>query len=121
MSNKDVCVKACTGSGKTLAFVVPLIQTLQKIMESTLSTFDAEASETAFAKKDVIALLLAPSRELAMQTSKVLGLFMSVLAPHMNFCYFIGGDKLEYDLERIEEKGANIVIATPGRLYDLVC
>ena len=46
---------------------------------------------------------------------------MSILAPHMNFCYFIGGDKLDYDLERIEEKGANIVIATPGRLYDLVC
>lgn len=46
---------------------------------------------------------------------------MSILAPHMNFCYFIGGDKLDYDLERIEDKGANIVIATPGRLYDLVC
>jgi len=35
-------------------------------------------------------------------------------------CYFIGGDKFEYDLERIDTKGANIVIATPGRIFDLV-
>ena len=31
----------------------------------------------------------------------------------------IGGDKIEYDVERIEEKGANVVVATTGRLYDL--
>jgi len=31
-SNKDVCVKACTGSGKTLAFVVPIVQTLLKLL-----------------------------------------------------------------------------------------
>lgn len=35
-------------------------------------------------------------------------------------CYFIGGDKFEYDLERISEKGANIVVATPGRIHDLI-
>jgi len=121
LSNKDVCVKACTGSGKTLSFVVPLIQTLQKVMNERVAVFDPEAQDSVFAKDEVIALLLAPSRELAMQTSKVLGVLMPVLAPHMNFCYFIGGDKLDYDLERIEEKGANVVIATPGRLYDLVC
>ena len=67
-------------------------------MKSTLSNFDAEATEKPFANNDVLALLLAPSRELAMQTAKVLSLFVPVLAPHMNFCYFIGGDKLEYDL-----------------------
>jgi len=35
-------------------------------------------------------------------------------------CYFIGGDKIEYDVERIETKGANIVVATPGRIFDLI-
>ena len=73
-----------------------------------------------FANNDVLALLIAPSRELAMQTTKVLATFMPILAPNLNFCYFIGGDKVEYDLERINEKGANIVVGTPGRLYDLV-
>jgi ATP-dependent RNA helicase DDX55/SPB4 len=38
----------------------------------------------------------------------------------LSMCYFIGGDKAEYDLQRIKEKGANIVVATPGRIYDLI-
>ena len=54
-----------------------------------------------------------------MQTAKVIGAFMPVV-PQLSFCYFIGGDKVEYDLERIEERGANVVVATPGRLYDLI-
>jgi ATP-dependent RNA helicase DDX55/SPB4 len=118
LTNKDVCVKACTGSGKTLAFVIPIIQTLQNLL---VSAAKEEGDQTKlFANNDVLALLIAPSRELAMQTTKVLATFMPILAPHLNFCYFIGGDKLEYDLERINEKGANVVVGTPGRLYDLV-
>ena len=39
--------------------------------------------------------------------------------PHLNFCYLIGGNKLDYDLQRIREKGANLVVATIGRLFDL--
>ena len=38
----------------------------------------------------------------------------------MGACYFIGGDKLDYDLQRIQTKGANIVVGTPGRIFDLV-
>ena len=41
------------------------------------------------------------------------------LLPGLNFSYLIGGDKIEYDLQRIKEKGANLVVATIGRLYDL--
>lgn len=37
-----------------------------------------------------------------------------------NFSYFIGGDKLEFDLQRIQKRGANVVVATPGRLFDLI-
>ena len=56
LSNKDVCVKACTGSGKTLAFVVPLIQMAMKLCQ-----------ERKLRNDETIALILAPSRELAMQ------------------------------------------------------
>lgn len=69
-------------------------------------------------KDQVITLLLAPSRELAMQIMVVLKEFEH-LVPELNFCYLIGGDKVDYDLQRIREKGANIVVATVGRLYDL--
>ena len=44
----------------------------------------------------------------------------AAIAYWVNFSYFIGGDKLDYDLQRIQKKGANVVVATPGRLFDLV-
>lgn len=53
-----------------------------------------------------------------MQTMAVLRQFEHLL-PQLNFCYLIGGNKLEFDLQRIREKGANVVVATAGRLYDL--
>jgi ATP-dependent RNA helicase DDX55/SPB4 len=117
LSNKDVCVKACTGSGKTLAFVVPLISKLYKL--ATEPGFD-EAQ-----KNQVLGLLMAPSRELAIQIFEVLKEFESVFQQEngeslLKMCYFIGGDKAEYDLQRIESKGANIVVATPGRIFDLM-
>ena len=93
LSNKDVCVKACTGSGKTLAFVVPLVSKLLKIVEAKLnearqsrceeakqqldeatgspaepqrsgSTPEQAFIETDIQNDHVLALLMAPSREL---------------------------------------------------------
>jgi len=61
MQNKDVCVKACTGSGKTLAFLVPLLHKLY-----------STPSDHQPAKNEVLGLILAPSRELALQIHKVL-------------------------------------------------
>ena len=126
LSNKDVCVKACTGSGKTLAFGIPLIQTLLNFCQQNATKPDSddegEVAEDGkvlkIGKNQVISLLLAPSRELAMQIMTVLKQFEHIV-PQLNFCYLIGGDKLEYDLQRIREKGANLVVATIGRLYDL--
>ena len=66
----------------------------------------------------MVGLLLAPSRELVQQTMSVLKHFESVL-PELQFCYLIGGDKIEYDIERIAQRGANVIVATVGRLYDL--
>ena len=63
--------------------------------------------------------MVAPSRELAKQTAEILQKFQDVV-PHMNFCYLIGGERLENDMSRVEQKGANVVVATPGRLFDLV-
>ena len=129
LSNKDVCVKACTGSGKTLAFGIPLIETLLKFVEQNSVTPDSDDENDGEERKEgekvlkirkdqVISLLMAPSRELAMQIMTVLKEFEHIV-PQMKFCYLIGGDKLEYDLQRIREKGANLIVATVGRLYDL--
>ena len=129
LSNKDVCVKACTGSGKTLAFGIPVIQTLLKFCAELRAEHAANNDDgddnlkgddapVMVGKDQVIALLLAPSRELAIQIMAVLKKFEKLL-PSLNFCYLIGGDKIDYDLQRIREKGANLVVATIGRLYDL--
>ncbi len=66
LTNKDVCVKACTGSGKTLAFCVPLLQTLLNLVQKF------EEDGVSVQKNEVLALIVAPSRELAKQTSEVI-------------------------------------------------
>lgn len=73
---------------------------------------------------------MAPSRELAVQIFQVLKLFQSLFSTRdketneirngLNMCYFIGGDKPEYDMQRINQQGANIVVTTPGRINDLI-
>lgn len=63
---------------------------------------------------------MAPSRELAIQIFEVLKYFEDLFEGTIKISYFIGGDKPEYDIQRINEKGANIVVGTPGRIYDLV-
>ena len=71
LANKDVCVKACTGSGKTLAFGIPLVQTLLNYCNKN-DNIDEETGKLKVCKNEVLALLLAPSRELAKQIMEVL-------------------------------------------------
>lgn len=64
-------------------------------------------------------MILAPSRELAIQIYKVLEKFRSVVPEELSMCYLIGGNKIEYDLMRIKDKGCNILVGTVGRIFDL--
>lgn len=105
MGNKDVAAEAVTGSGKTLSFVIPMIELLLK-------------REEKLKKMQVGALIITPTRELALQISEVLEIFLK------NFSQFrqillIGGNNPIEDVERFKEHGANIVVATPGRLVDM--
>lgn len=64
-------------------------------------------------------MVIAPTRELAAQISEVLQEFLKDL-PQLSFCCFIGGSPVQDDLDGFMENGANIIIATPGRLEDLL-
>lgn len=105
MSNKDVAAEAVTGSGKTLAFVIPIIELLLK-------------REEKLKKMQVGALVITPTRELAIQISEVMEQFIEKF-PQFKQILLIGGSNPAEDVEKFKDKGANIVIATPGRLEDM--
>ncbi|XP_067430395.1 ATP-dependent RNA helicase DDX55 [Thunnus thynnus] len=105
MSNKDVAAEAVTGSGKTLAFVIPIIELLLK-------------REEKLKKMQVGALVITPTRELALQISEVMEQFIQKF-PQFTQILLIGGTNPIEDVEKFKDQGANIVIATPGRLEDM--
>uniref|UniRef100_A0A8C2ZU77 ATP-dependent RNA helicase n=1 Tax=Cyclopterus lumpus TaxID=8103 RepID=A0A8C2ZU77_CYCLU len=105
MSNKDVAAEAVTGSGKTLAFVIPIIELLLR-------------REEKLKKMQVGALVITPTRELALQISEVMALFTQKF-PQFTQILLIGGTNPIDDVDKFKDKGANIVIATPGRLEDM--
>ncbi|XP_076020242.1 ATP-dependent RNA helicase DDX55 [Genypterus blacodes] len=105
MRNKDVAAEAVTGSGKTLAFVIPIVELLLK-------------REEKLKKMQVGALVITPTRELALQISEVMQHFIQKF-PQFKQILLIGGSNPIEDVEKFKEQGANIVIATPGRLEDM--
>lgn len=105
MRNKDVAAEAVTGSGKTLAFVIPVIELLLK-------------RDERLKKMQVGALVITPTRELALQISEVVETFLKKF-PQFTQLLLIGGTNPIEDVEKFKEQGANIVVATPGRLEDM--
>uniref|UniRef100_UPI00358E8ABD ATP-dependent RNA helicase DDX55 isoform X2 n=1 Tax=Myxine glutinosa TaxID=7769 RepID=UPI00358E8ABD len=105
MSNKDVAAEAVTGSGKTLAFVIPLLEILLR-------------REEKLSKMQIGAIIVTPTRELALQIEEVLQHFTRH-TPQFSQILLIGGNNPLVDIKKLRENGANIVVATPGRLEDL--
>lgn len=102
----DVAGQAQTGTGKTLAFLVAVI--------NRLLTRPALADRKP---EDPRALILAPTRELAIQIHKDAVKFGSDLG--LRFALIYGG--VDYDKQReILQQGVDVIIATPGRLIDYV-
>ncbi|GAB3346622.1 ATP-dependent RNA helicase RhlB [Lysobacter tyrosinilyticus] len=106
LAGRDVAGQAQTGTGKTLAFLVAVM--------NRLLTRPALAERKP---EDPRALILAPTRELAIQIHKDAVKFGSELG--LKFALVYGG--VDYDKQReILQKGADVIIATPGRLIDYV-
>src|SRR5271170_7330344 len=102
----DVVITAQTGTGKTLAFLLPL---LEKISKDRLNKPNAAAG--------VSALILSPTRELAIQISEA---FAKLAAgTGIRAAVVVGGLNEQSQLQTIR-KGAHVVIATPGRLSDFL-
>jgi ATP-dependent RNA helicase RhlB len=106
LNGRDVAGQAQTGTGKTLAFLVTVI--------NRLLTRPALADRKP---EDPRALILAPTRELAIQIHKDAVKFGAELG--LKFSLVYGG--VDYDKQRaLLQAGADVIIATPGRLIDYV-
>ncbi len=105
LTGADVLGIAQTGSGKTAAFVLPLLQHLL-----TASTGG---------ERRVRALVLVPTRELASQVAESVRALARFLAAPPKLVALFGGVSVNPQMMRLRG-GADIVVATPGRLLDLV-
>jgi ATP-dependent RNA helicase DDX55/SPB4 len=108
LTNKDVCVQAVTGSGKTLAFLIPAIE---MILRRT----------SLLKKRQIGGLVISPTRELARQTHAV----AADLCRHCSLpqpLLLVGGANrpVSDDLKAFVRHGSDIIVATPGRLDDVM-
>lgn len=97
LSGRDVMVRSKTGSGKTAAFGIPIIERITQ-------------------GKNKKALVLAPTRELALQICKEIRLLASFY--HIRIMVVYGGHGIESEIALLG-KGVDVLVATPGRLLDL--
>ncbi len=100
LAGSDVCGKAQTGSGKTLAFGLPVLQKLEAA-KPRLPT----------------AIVLVPTRELANQVCEELQ--PAAAAVDRSVLAIYGGAPIEKQIARLD-KGVDMVVATPGRMIDLI-
>ena len=104
LAGRNLVATAQTGTGKTLAFVLPVLESL---------------AQPGFQRKPagIHALVLSPTRELALQINET---FAKMAAgTNVRAAVVVGGLSEKSQLQSIR-KGAQVVIATPGRLYDFL-
>ncbi|CAG9579741.1 unnamed protein product [Danaus chrysippus] len=102
LDGNDVVATAKTGSGKTLAFLIPVVELVSSLIKEH--------------QKGTLAIIVSPTRELAIQTFTVL---QEIITHHelMTSLLVIGGENRKQQSCELS-KGIHIVVATPGRLYD---
>jgi superfamily II DNA/RNA helicase len=110
LNGRDVLATAQTGSGKTAAYVLPVLQLL---MATAASRDDAPQ------KRITQVLVLVPTRELATQVSDVLRDLARPLKKSIKVGTVFGGVSINPQMMSLRS-GTDVVVATPGRLLDLV-
>ena len=104
LKGNDLLGIAQTGSGKTASYVLPILQKFHKQAPSK--------------NRHVAALILVPTRELAIQVNDVFNLFSNALPEKIKTLAVYGG--VSINPQMIKLQGVEILVATPGRLIELV-
>ena len=100
LEGRDVLATAQTGTGKTLSFLIPIVEMLQKTEG-----------------RDAHALIVLPTRELAMQIEKS---FRAIRTSQAQTVALVVGGMSEHDQLDSIRRGARLIVATPGRLEDFL-
>jgi superfamily II DNA/RNA helicase len=108
LGGSDVWASAQTGSGKTVAFALPLLQRLQALPAENRHQYG----------RAIRALIVVPTRELAAQVGEVVRTLAQAIAPHPKVVVASGGVSINPQMMALRG-GADVLIATPGRLLDL--
>ena len=105
LEGKDLLATAETGSGKTAGFALPILETLK--------------TAPAPQRNQVSVLILVPTRELAVQVEEAVRQYGQNFPRRLNTLAVYGGVSINAQVEAMQ-KGCDIVVATPGRLLDLM-
>lgn len=112
---QDLLVRSKTGTGKTLAFLIPAIQRHIDYMK------DNNLNPRTYAKSHCGVLIISPVRELASQiASEARRLVFEVEPSGMKCQVLVGGESKRDQIRRMDRERNDIVVATPGRLLDLL-
>ncbi|MDF2613384.1 MAG: helicase [Clostridia bacterium] len=101
LDGQDIIAESHTGSGKTLAFLTPLFQRINP------------------SKKEMQAIILAPTHELVMQISSQITLLAKNADIQVTSAVIMGEVNIERQIKKLKEK-PHIIVGTPGRILDLI-
>ncbi|WP_320034350.1 DEAD/DEAH box helicase [Halarcobacter sp.] len=104
-TKQDIMAQAKTGSGKTASFVIPILEALKENKTQK--------------KAKIKVLVLAPTRELTLQIAQTFSNLSEYFPKQLSVVSVIGGEKIGEQLLKIQ-KGCDIVVATSGRLLDII-
>lgn len=106
LSRKDVLGSAQTGTGKTAAFVIPIVHQVMEMLQ-----------DKSISSRDFKALILAPTRELALQTNDYIAKF--AVHSRVKHLAAFGGVDIERQMQEIKKVRPQILVCTPGRFLEL--
>mmetsp|Transcript_34914 Transcript_34914/g.73628 ORF Transcript_34914/g.73628 Transcript_34914/m.73628 type:complete len:615 (+) Transcript_34914:123-1967(+) len=110
LQGKDIMGVAQTGTGKTLAFGLPLVSQMMNGIPDT--------TQHKHSRRPIRGLILAPTRELANQIAVELGTLMH--GSQLNTYVVVGGQNINTQVNKLKAQRTDLLVATPGRLIDLM-
>ena len=120
LNGHDIFVNSETGSGKTACFLLPIVQRIilsRSAKENTKKNKNKNDSNNSQTIQNQ-ALIIVPTRELALQCNEMLKKFLKYI--DLNYVFLCGGLSVENQLNQMKNKIPDIIITTPGRLLDLI-